>query len=470
MQNYIFFLYFCIFKKELKLKHRHNMKQKLSLVALAVVLLFAGCMKDGDFDELNHPMRVQGEFDPTYGFPVAWADADLGTLLGFVPSGAKFNILVDSASGLLSLEKDSVLHNCYTFDSKKGDGSMPKAGKDGKTRLFHREIVHGNKIGLEDLKKHDMVIKRLDLYLMAYVKAEMSGSTRALLESDAEIYFDTIRMTIDFEDGTTFKSNLYWDAHVSASELVEGKSVLLVEYDASPWVNREAKRVHFSTAVNVAATPSSYSAAYLKDSLHIDSLIVDCHALVDFPAIMYVGNLNEIDTMAADMSAIDSILNSEGVSEEGVTISLNDTATNYLYIQADNGLPVNLIAQLRGLDSNYNDMTGDLLPDQSFFVASPVEEVPDDLSSGLYEGYMASGRTASEIRISITTAMLRNLAKSKYLELKLHATTPTELPPVGDEAKPFVIIRNTDRVKLKVSLKVSPHIQMNIPISNSSNK
>lgn len=445
------------------------MRQRLSIVALVVALLASACVKDGDFDELNHPMRIQGEFDPTYGFPVAWADADLGTLMGFVPSGAKFKVLADPESGLLTLEKDSILHNCYTFETKTILRQAQDGTKDGKRVVFRREIVHGNKIGLEELKKHDMVIKRLDLQMSAFVKAELSGSADALLASGAEVYFDTLHMTIDFEDGTTFNTDLYWDSYISAQELVEGKHITMPDpYDASYWVNSEAKRVHFSTAINVAAIvdPAHASPSYVKDSLHIDSLIVDCHAIVDFPAILYVGNLHQTDTIAADMSQLDSILNNPSVGNDSLSISINDSADNYLYIQADNGLPANLTVQLRGLDSNYTDLTGHLLPEGQFFTASGVTIVPDDISTGLYEGYMSNGRrTHSDIRIKVNTDIVRNLAKSKYIELSLLATTPTELPPVGDEAKPFVVFRDIDKVKLKVSLRVSPHINVNYPVN-----
>ncbi len=440
------------------------MKHRLSIVALAIVLLTSACVKDGDFDELKHPLLVQGEFDPTYGFPIAWADADLGTLLGFIPSGVKFQVLTDPVSGLLTLEKDSILHKCYTtYNGTKGGKSW--GSKDGKSVVFRNRIEHGNKIGLEDLKKHDIVLKRLDIRLTAFVQAFVSGSTQELENSDAEIYFDTIRMTVDFEDGSTFNANLFWDESVNVQEMLEGKTITLVDYDASWAVDREAKRVRFSTAINVAANGSDHSPNYMRDQLHVDSLVIDCHVLVDFPAIMYVGNLNEIDTLEADMSMLDSIMKDPQVSTDTFTISLNDTATNYLYIDADNGLPANLTVQLKGLDSNHVDVTGDLLPDQSFFVASPVTEVPEVYSTGLYEGYMADGRTHTEIKVRITTEMLRNLAKAKYLVLTLHATTPTELPAVGDEAKPFVIIRDEDRMKLKVSLQVSPHITVNIPMN-----
>lgn len=444
------------------------MKHRLSIVALAIVLLTSACMKDGDFDELRHPIRVQGEFDPTYGFPVAWADADLATLLGFVPSDAKFQVLVDPVSGLLTLEKDSLLHKCYCFNYKKGHKAY--GAKDGKPVVFLDSIYHGNKIGLEELKKHDMVIKRMDIRLTTFIKAYVSGSTTELLSSDAEIFFDTIKMTITFEDGTSFHQNLFWGESVNAQEMLEGKVITLLDYPAHEWVNREAKRVKFSTAIKVCASGSNFTPTYLRDSLNIDSLVVDCHALVDFPAILYVGNLNVIDTLEADMSGLDSIMKDPQLSESGFSISLNDTATNYLYIDADNGLPANLRIQLRGLDSNRVNVTGDLLPDQQFLEHSPVTEVPEDYSTGLYYGYMANGRTHSEIKVPITTEMLRNLAKSKYLALDLLTTTPTELPAVEDEAKPFVIIRDVDRMKLKVSLKVSPHLVLNIPIDQPLDK
>ena len=432
------------------------MKVRLSIVALVIVLLSSACVKEGDFDELRHPLLLEGEFNPTYGFPVAWADADLATLMGFVPSGAKFQVLTDPVSGLLTLEKDSLLHNCYTYDAKRNGKAY--GSKDNKTVLFHADINHGNSIGLNDLKEHDMVIKRLDLRLTANVRAYVSGSTQALLDSDAEIHFDTIWMTVTFDDGEPFYTPFYWGESINAQELIDGKTITLVDYDASWAVNRDAKRVRFSTAVNVAANANNVTPAYLHDALNIDSLVVDCHAAVDFPAIMYVGNLH-VD----DMSGLDSIMKDPEISGDGISVSLNDTATNYLYIDADNGLPANLRVQLKALDSNYMDVTGDLLPDQQFLEASPVTVVPDGLSTGLYEGYMADGRTHSAIQVRITTEMLRNLAKAKYLVLTLRVTTPTELPAVGDEERPFVIIRDVDTMKLKVSLQVSPHLVISIP-------
>jgi len=466
MQKYKKKMYLCILKEEYHPKRNNNMKQRLFIVALAVVLLTSACMRDGDFDELKHPMVFQGDFDPTLGFPVAWADADLGTLMGFVPAGTKFTILADPESGLLTMEKDSIMHTAYTFDSKRG--SIGRPAKDGKIVVFRRAIDHGNKIGLEELKKHDMLIKRLDLMFSAYVKAELSGSQDALIASDAEIFFDTIKMTIDFEDGTSFSTPIYWDAHLTAEEMVEGKFLSMPDpYDASYWVNNEAKRVHFQTAINVAVNPesvSSLSVSCLKDELFVDSLVTDMHAIVDFPGILYVGNLHLTDTLEADMSKLDSILKDPSVGNDNLNVSLNDTAENWLYIEADNGLPANLTIQLRGLDSNYEDRTGNLLPEGQFLFAAPVTVVPDDISTGLYEGYMSNGRTPSEFRVRITTDLIRRLAQSKYLELALLATTPTEIPPAGSELKPFVIFRDVDHMKLKVSLQVSPHIYVNIPV------
>lgn len=472
MQKYKKNPYLCIFKENKNTHTYYTMKQRLTIVALAIVLLSSACMRDGDFDELNHPMVLQGSFDPTLGFPVAFADADLGTLMGFVPSGTKFKILADPESGLLTLEKDSLLHNCYTFDDSKG--RMKRYGtKDGKRVIFQREIGHGNTIGLEDLLKHDIAIKRLDLQMTAYVKAEISGSPQAFLESDAELFMDTLHMTIDFEDGTSFSTDLYWNARLSAQEMVEGKLLTTIDpYDASYWVNKSAKRVHFRTTVNIAVDPANITSAsptYLRDELHLDSLIVDCNAIADIPAILYVGNLHVTDTIAADMSKLDSILKDPSAGDETFNVSLNDAGENILYIQADNGLPANLLVQLRGLDSDYVDMTGNLLPDQQILKASPVAEVPDAISTGLYEGYMSSGRTHTDFRVSVTTELAHKLAKSKYLELTMLATTPQEydgvpLPPAGSETKPYVIFRNEDHVKLKVSLRVSPSLNINIPV------
>jgi len=473
MQKYKKKLYLCTFKENKNTNTFITMKQRLTIVALAVVLLSSACMRDGDFDELNHPMVLQGSFDPTLGFPVAFADADLGTLMGFVPSGTKFKILADPESGLLTMEKDSLLHNCYTFDGSKGN-VKGYGTKDGKRVVFRKEIVHGNTIGLDEVRQYDIDIKRLDLQMTAFVKAEINGSPQAFLDSDAELFMDTLRMTIDFEDGTTFSTDLYWDSRLSAQELVDGKLITMPDpYDASYWVNSAVKRVHFQTAANIAVDPAnitSASSTYLRDELHLDSLIVDCNVIADIPAILHVGNLHITDTIAADMSKLDSILKDPSAGDETINVSLNDEGENILYIQADNGLPANLIVQLRGLDSNYVDMTGALLPDQQFLKASPVTEVEDDISTGLYEGYRSNGRTHTDIRISVTTEMLHKLAKSKYLELSLLASTPHEydgvpLPPAGSELKPFVIFRNVDQVKLKVSLRVSPSLNLNLPIS-----
>ena len=58
------------------------MKYK-TIAALALSLLVAtACVKKEDFDMSN--LRVQGDFDPTYGFPLAYFEAHMDTLVEFI--------------------------------------------------------------------------------------------------------------------------------------------------------------------------------------------------------------------------------------------------------------------------------------------------------------------------------------------------------------------------------------------------
>lgn len=427
--------------------------------------MVVSCVKKDDFDALRHPISVQGEFDPVYGLPVAWYNADLHTLMDLVAYDENLQVTADPESGLLTLSSKYDSHHVYTFDGSK---HRPARKAEGDTVVMYRGMLsHDNVIRLgEYMVENDMLINSLYLSLSTYMHAAVSEETQALLSHGVEIYFDTIQMVLDCEVGGSETIDIPMASRTYLRDIMNGREIPLLEhYDISWAINRQAKEVHLQTALNVAATQNTdigviMDEAYLHNALKVDSMVVDCHVAIEYSAIMYVGNLREVDTIVADFSNLNThIDNPDGNMD--VSVRLNDT-NNYLIIKSENRLPFNIEVQLRGLDSNYHAVTEPLLPAGSCIAAAPIAPVPPEYSHGEYSAYSSSAPAVAELKVPFSAAMMRRLAKASFLELSIRVTSMTE---GASESKPFVIIRDSDNLNLKVFVQASPHIGINVPLN-----
>ena len=109
-------------------------------------------------------------------------------------------------------------------------------------------------------------------------------------------------------------------------------------------------------------------------------------------------------------------------------------------------------------------------------IQSPeIERVPSEIAytttdhdaAHAYVGYQTVGVAKSELRIPVTADKIRQLANARYIEVSLHVTSTTK---GADGTRPFVIVRNTDRLKLKMFVVAGAHMRINDPLDINRNK
>jgi hypothetical protein len=108
------------------------------ITLLLLPLLLAGCSKDY-FDELRHPLEIQGSFDPMYGIPLAKMSANMATLVGMADTNSAISVYVGD-QGIVSLHYDYNEHTVLSWVAEKGKGAKDGSKSD---TLYNYTIING---------------------------------------------------------------------------------------------------------------------------------------------------------------------------------------------------------------------------------------------------------------------------------------------------------------------------------------
>ena len=97
------------------------MRAKFLLIISCFALLTAACTKEGDFDELKHPIEIRGNFDPQYGFPIARMSANVEDLLGLVHTSENIAVYIDE-NDVVAFRYSDTLNNSFSNDDFSSKG------------------------------------------------------------------------------------------------------------------------------------------------------------------------------------------------------------------------------------------------------------------------------------------------------------------------------------------------------------
>lgn len=462
------------------------MKQRILFTTFIVLLFLTSCYRKDDFSDLKSDITIQGDFDPRLGIPLAYYDADMWDLAGLFAFDTSDNLHVrldsNAESGLLTLyaQYTNTLPPIIFGNSKAaGRKTAPKAQGDTAI-LFQTTLHHENPIKLGSyLIDNDMTLHNLYVSFTASLKATISETTQRLLDHGVIVYFDTVLMKVYCHSGDTLTRYVDLGEKVSIQDLIQGRTLNLVnDEDISQLINLNAYHASFSTVLNIAATENTdmvgLGPSFLSDTLLVKRLDISCDAYVQYSAVLYVGNLREVDTIEADCSGLSEYID-DGYSDDNFQVSLGDSSnSSYIVIKADNGLPCNVTLQLRGLDGNYMPVTDGLIAGDHIIRSPDVERVPAEIAyttsthdaAHQYVGYRSKGSVQSELRVPVSPTTLRKLAKSKYIEISIivKSTTAGTDPSIS---RPFVIVRNVDQLKLKLFVIAGAHLGLNYPLTKT---
>lgn len=409
-------------------------------------------MKDGDFDELRHPLVVEGDFDPVLGFPLAKTSANMIDIIDMLDTANNLSVFVGD-DGMLTIRYREIMRSTMVIDNLKGRGA-----KDASDSVYLSVPIQGSvPISLfrkmrqitDDSIQMQSVLVTLESILNGYV----GDSVLAAVDRGAKIYFDSLRLQVECMDGFVKTVPIYREIlHVGVHELIAGQHVrILNHYDFADVVRHEPKELRYSITMNLTVPMSAMQTdadAFMR-SLSVDSIVASMDAQVDFPMQFNCHNLVYNDTLDVDASALDSLLFKV---EENLT--LNDSAS-YLVIESKNEIPVAFSVNATLLGAQ-----GEVVMRRLFDVDSTLAAAPIAPNAGK-QNYISDGYAKSRLVIPIDMPMLHNLSRTRMLSYRLTASTAQQMP-AGKVEKPIIEVRQKDKLDLRAYVVVSPHVHLSL--------
>lgn len=432
------------------------MKLKSFILAMAALLTVSSCMKEGDFDELRHPFVIEGDFDPVLGLPLAKMTADMGDLVKMLDSSANLTLYIGE-NDLVTLRYYETQQETFDFRmaSEKNRRKAP-----GDTIVVRNNIEGSVPISLfskiNELTDEGIAVNSILVTMQALLKGYVSDSLLALVDRGANVYFDSIALTVLCHDGYKPRIELADTVRsISLTELTEGKLVHIVNnYNCNYLVSHRPKSVGYSLRMNIEIPTASWGSSTISsyvDSLGVDSIASTFNTTVDFPMEVRCHNLTYVNTMEVDMASLDSLVNA--VEEQ---LTLNDSAS-YLVFEAQNYIPVSMSFNTALLDESGNELVAHLFATDSTFAGAPVRR-----KAGTADMYESDGYTKSRIVMPIDMNLLKKLSKTKAMRYSITGDTST--PTKDDDAK--VCIYKKDKMSLRAYIVVAPHVHLSLPLGD----
>ncbi len=444
------------------------MRAKLLLFISCFALLATACTKEGDFDELNHPIEIRGNFDPHYGFPIAKMSANVEDLLGLVHTSENIAVYIDE-NDVVAFRYSDTLNNTFSntdFSSKGMKNAkvveQPKGVIDtiflepkvlsGKTKfdLFNRLAQYGT---------DSVECKGLFVNLTAILESYVSDPVLALIDHGVVVYFDSLHVKILGKDGAPYEVPLPSSLErINVTELVGGDTIkILDERDVSDIINRKPVAVDYCVRLNMALTEELLTTAplFIKDSLKIDSISTSLIVDVDFPLQFSCRQVKYTDTMSLDLTQMDTLLD-----KIDKYLTFKDTGS-YLSIHTDNHMPLTFSMDIACLDQYGAPLLTHLLGSNNIIKGAPLK--PHSTIAGSFQ---SSGSTPSDIVLPITPALLKHLRNTKALQISYELSTSTEGAGVP---RPPVVIHKADKLDLSLFLSIAPHVHFTYSLDSNDN-
>lgn len=422
------------------------------------------CLKEDDFSELRHDFRIQGEFDPVYGIPLAKMSADIATLVGIFDTNADLMIYIDSngtAAFRFTHQETVNLDWSVAKHSPRTKGSA-----DTTYASFY---ITGNQ-AIDLFDKWDfgdtnaLRAQEVRVTLTAFLQATVNASFQYLIDCGANLFFDNMTLTGECNDGYVKILRLMNDTtRVTAQALIDGTLLsLLDKYNFAGIIQHRPNNVIYSVRANLAIPSSMIGNEDFNLSLEqmgVERLDANLDIAVDLPLEFYCDRFMYQDTFEVDLSSaaieMDSLNNL--YATDGLSLGINDSNC-YIGLEVINELPIAAWANMQLLDSNLVPLSEQPLFENSLAIPGAPVKLNEDGTA-----YISNGTQRNTSRLPITPDVLRQLNSSRYLVLSLGANTST----LGaDRPNPIVAVRQHDKLKARAFAVLSPHAQFSLDIDN----
>lgn len=427
------------------------MRLKTIALSLSLAVLATACMKEGDFDELRHPIEIQGDFDPVLGIPIAKMSADVGTFINMFDSTGNMSVNVD-ANGNVAIHMADTMHAQLNWAVSKSRQTEAKALDDTIRRHI---IITGSQTThlfntLQNLDIEGVSLETLRADVDADIQAHLSDAFNDLISRGCRVTFDSITLTTVCSDGyvkpihTLISSSVF-----DLRDLNNGRNIqIMKDEEMKDLTIHKPLYIDYRIRMNVSIPMDQWhtsDSSMNLDDIGVDSVVADIHTYLDFPLSFSSTNFGMSDTMDLDLHNLDSTM-----AKIREYLTLNEEEKSYMAFVIDNGLPVEIGFNAALLDEYGGPIVERLLEGDTVLAGAPV--VPFEGAS------IAQGTTRSTIKVVVTEKLLEQLSNTRKLSFAVNLKT--------SQNGSAVFIRPENRVNVRAYIVASPHVSLNVSIDN----
>lgn len=379
-------------------------KYILVVVGAMLVLTYTSCYKEGDFDALNNPMRV--EVDPTLGLPLVNTDIDIKKLLGlfngtdayvsFDEDGCVVISYGDSMSTTLNLSSKS-----GTPDTKIHDTVRQELGGEFEIDFF------------ENMEDGDQTFSIGDVLL------SLDCKSRTDIE-DIPITFRNIMLYMVFDDGTEELFTNEIDA-IQLNNLYNNRRTILDAIDMSALINRRPTKFRYTLDLEL------YMSQLSQEELNNfpESVDLDFFYSISMKLAGRTPKISFLDTLDFNLN-----LDLEEI----------EIGNSKFVLELNNGLPLEFDLKLDFVDENHNYV-------ETFFATEGGTY--HIASANVDDNGLTTTSTPCRVNIPFSTDKIEKINTAKHILMSVSFATK-------DNGSKEVAIQKDDHLELRLGAVLNP--------------
>ena len=379
--------------------------KKYMLLAAGMILAFTynSCYKEGDFDPITNPMRV--EVDPVIGLPLINTDIDIERLLGLFDDTKAFVGFDENGCVVISY-KDSLSTTLNLSSKSRPNTKIHDTVRQSIGGEFEIDFFENMEDGDQNFNLGDIM---LSLDCMSRTDIQ-----------DIPITFRNISLYMVLSDGTEELLTDDIDA-VELNNLYNNRKNLLEDIDLSALINRRPSKFRYTLDLEL------YMSRLSQDDLE------------NFPESI---DLDFFYTMEMKLSGSTTKINVLDTLDFNLNLNLDEVkiGDSKFVLELSNGLPLEFDLKLDFADSNLNYV-------ETFFAS---EDGTYHIKSANIDG---NGMTTTDspclVNIPFSTEKIEKINTAKHILMQVSFAT------TGNGSKE-VTIQKDDHLKLRLGAVLQP--------------
>ncbi|MBP3764120.1 MAG: hypothetical protein J6I49_09655 [Bacteroidales bacterium] len=421
--------------------------------ALCVAIVAAGalnvssCIKEGDLDIFTHPIDMQFNFSPHYGFPIAYGELNLNDILTrLAKKDSTVNSYIDTNSDVLTFVFSGEKTDSIFPLSFLGDATNPKAanhkrraehkthhlkyGSHKDTPWYYVDTVFHDTVPI-DLFDHAVIkenvvdngIELTNAWLTLSVKANgeyLNPSWDSLLNPYVHVVFDSVSV-VAVGHGNVDDSVSSGEVGINSvviNDITKDTLYSFENIDLAKLFNVYPKEIVYTYRLRLQISPDIVSSDIVTrpfrevlDTLSLTKFFYTAKAKLTLPMSLKVPSLDYayyLNWNGGSGQSLGEMLDSIGKSlDEGLSIGLDNLS---LQLKFDNGIPLGFGLNAWFLDAD-STVLHKLVPDRNYIEAAPLQNGT------------ASGSTLTTINFNVDSQSLDKVKQASIIQLLMHLNT-----------------------------------------------